>query len=71
MADVTLAPSGEDAHEHRKFLVRYYSGDFWQSFARGAVFQPEFNGEGRTSGMAASLAGLDAAVLRIEPGAQN
>ena len=35
------------------------SGDFWESFARGAVFQPEFNGEGRTSGMAASLAGLD------------
>jgi amylosucrase len=53
---------GEDAHEHRKFLVRYYQGDFWESFARGAVFQPEFNGEGRTSGSAASLAGLEAAL---------
>ena len=42
--------------------MRYYNGDFWQSFARGEVFQPEFNGEGRTSGMAASLAGLDQAL---------
>ena len=56
------AAVGEDAHEHRKFLVRFFSGDYWESFARGAVFQPEFNGEGRTSGMAASLAGLDAAL---------
>jgi amylosucrase len=56
------AAAGEDAHEHRKFLVRYYQGHFWESFARGAVFQPEFNGEGRTSGTAASLAGLEAAL---------
>jgi amylosucrase len=54
------AAAGEDAHEHRKFLVRFFKGDFWESFARGAVFQPEFNGEGRTSGTAASLAGLQA-----------
>ena len=56
------AAAGEDAHEHRKFLVRYFQGDYWESFARGAVFQPEFNGEGRTSGTAASLAGLEAAL---------
>ncbi len=56
------ASAGENAHEHRKFLGRYYQGDYWESFARGAVFQPEFNGEGRTSGTAASLAGLEAAL---------
>ena len=56
------AAIGEDAHEHRKFLVRYYSGDYWQSVSRGAVFQPEHNGEGRTSGTAASLAGLELAL---------
>ena len=58
------AAVGEDAHEHRKFLVRYFSGDFWESFARGAVFQPELNGEGRTSGTAASLAGVEVALER-------
>ena len=63
------AAVGEDAHEHRKFLVRYFSGDFWESFARGEVFQPEFNGEGRTSGMAASLAGLDVALEAGDPAA--
>jgi amylosucrase len=63
------AAVGEDAHEHRKFLVRYFSGDFWESFARGEVFQPEFNGEGRTSGMAASLAGLDVALEGGDPAA--
>ncbi len=55
---------GEDAHEHRKFLTRFYSGDFWESFARGAVFEPELNGEGRTSGTAASLAGVEIALER-------
>jgi amylosucrase len=58
------AAVGEDAHEHRKFLVRYFSGDFWESFARGAVFEPELNGEGRTSGTAASLAGVELALER-------
>ena len=58
------AAVGEDAHEHRKFLVRFFSGDFWESFARGAVFQPELNGEGRTSGTAASLAGVAVALER-------
>jgi amylosucrase len=62
ITEENAAAAGEDAHEHRKFLVRYYQGHFWESFARGAVFQPEFNGEGRTSGTAASLAGLEAAL---------
>jgi amylosucrase len=54
---------GEDAHLHRRFLADFYAGDFPASFARGARFQPEpQTGEARTSGTAASLAGLEAAL---------
>jgi amylosucrase len=53
---------GEDAHLHRRFLSDFYAGDFPGSFARGARFQQdEASGEARTSGMAASLAGLESA----------
>jgi amylosucrase len=54
---------GEDAHLHRRFLADFYAGDFPSSFARGARFQPDpRSGEARTSGTAASLAGLEAAL---------
>ncbi len=54
---------GEDAHLHRRFLADFYAGDFPSSFARGARFQPDpHSGEARTSGTAASLAGLEAAL---------
>jgi amylosucrase len=54
---------GEDAHLHRRFLSDFYAGDFPASFARGARFQhDEPSGEARTSGMTASLAGLEAAL---------
>jgi amylosucrase len=53
---------GESGHLHRRFLADFYAGDFAGSFARGARFQPEPNGEARTSGTAAALAGLEAAV---------
>ena len=54
---------GEDAHLHRKFLSDFYAGDFPGTFARGARFQPDLlSGEARTSGSAASLAGLEAAL---------
>jgi amylosucrase len=53
---------GEDAHLHRKFLSDFYAGDFPGTFARGARFQPDpQSGEARTSGSAASLAGLESA----------
>ena len=56
------AAVGEDAHLHRLFLSDFYAGEFAASFARGARFQQdEATGEARTSGMAASLAGLEAA----------
>ena len=48
---------------HRAFLSDYYSGDFWQSPARGLVFQHNaVTGDRRISGMLASLAGLDVAL---------
>ena len=55
------AAVGEDAHLHRRFLSDFYAGDFPGSFARGARFQQDTSsGEARTSGTAASLAGLGA-----------
>jgi amylosucrase len=57
------AAVGEDAHLHRRFLSDFYAGDFAGTFARGARFQQDpRSGEARTSGMAASLAGLEAAL---------
>ena len=54
---------GEDGHLHRRFLADFYAGDFPGTFARGARFQPDpRTGEARTSGTAASLAGLEAAL---------
>jgi len=57
------AAAGEDGYLHRRFLADFYAGDFPGSFARGARFQPDpRTGEARTSGMAASLAGLESAL---------
>jgi amylosucrase len=57
------AAIGEDAHLHRRFLSDFYAGEFPGTFARGARFQQdERSGEARTSGMTASLAGLEAAL---------
>jgi amylosucrase len=62
---------GENGHLHRKFLSDFYAGDFPGSFARGARFQPEPTGEARTSGTAASLAGLEAALEHGDPVAEE
>jgi amylosucrase len=57
------AAVGEDGYLHRRFLADFYAGDFAGSFARGARFQPDpRTGEARTSGTAASLAGLEQAL---------
>src|SRR5919197_526573 len=57
------AAVGEEAHRHRRFLADFYAGDFPGTFARGARFQQDAaSGEARTSGMTASLAGLEAAL---------
>ena len=65
--DVDAAAVYLSGPAHRAFLSDYYSGDFWQSPARGLVFQHnEVTGDRRISGMLASLAGLDAALERAD-----
>ncbi len=51
ITDEDAGAVGEDAHLHRRFLTEFYSGAFPGSFARGAPFQPEPDGEARISGM--------------------
>jgi amylosucrase len=61
------AAVGEDGFLHRRFLADFYAGDFPGSFARGARFQcnPD-TGDVRTSGTAASLAGLERALASAD-----
>jgi len=68
ITDEDAARAAEDAHLHRRFLSDFYAGDFPGTFARGARFQPDaLPGEARTSGSAASLAGLGAALVSGDP----
>jgi amylosucrase len=70
ITDENAQAVGENAFLHRAFLNQFYSGQYPGSFARGAIFQ--YNprtGDGRMSGMAASLAGLDAAIEANDPAA--
>lgn len=54
---------GFDGGSHRAFLAEYYAGEFEGSPARGAHFQSNpLTGDRRTSGSAASLAGIEAAL---------
>jgi amylosucrase len=71
VSDTDAAAVGWNGHEHRRFLARFYAGRHPGSFARGALFQEnEATGDARTSGMAATLAGVaagdPAAVDRLE-----
>lgn len=59
--DGDAAALGLNGFEHRRFLSRWYAGDFPGSWARGVVFQAnERTGDARISGSLASLAGLEA-----------
>lgn len=61
--DADAREVGWDGFSHRRFLSRWYLGDFPGSFARGAAFQVnEATGDARTSGTAASLAGVEQAL---------
>lgn len=63
VTDENAGAVGENGFLHRQFLNQFYSGHFPDSFSRGEVFQ--FNpatGDGRMSGMTASLAGLEKAL---------
>lgn len=63
ITDADAASVGWNSLAHRDFLLQFFSGEFPGSFARGAVFQfnPE-TGDGRTSGSAASLCGIERAL---------
>jgi amylosucrase len=63
VTDADAAAVGADGFAHRRFLADFYAGKFPGSFGRGALFQDNpATGDARTSGMAASLCGIDAAL---------
>lgn len=54
---------GINAHDHRRFLIEFYTGRHPASFASGLPFQENPDtGDARISGTAASLAGLEKAL---------
>ena len=58
--DRDAAALGLHGWSHRRYLADFYAGDVPGSFARGLLFQEnEQTGDRRTSGMLASLAGLE------------
>ena len=61
--DADARELGINPYAHRAFLAEFYANDFEGSFARGVHFQsnPE-TGDRRTSGSAASLTGIEAAL---------
>jgi amylosucrase len=69
VADEDAWATGLNPHEHRRFLAAFYAGRHPGSFSRGADFQVDpGSGVGRSSGSAASLAGLEQAVAGGTPG---
>lgn len=61
--DSDAASLGLNGHSHRMFLADYFTGTFAGSDARGVDFQIDpASGERRTSGSAASLAGIEVAL---------
>jgi amylosucrase len=62
VSDTDAGAVGLAGFDHRVFLARYFAGEFPGSFGRGAKFQETPWGEARTSGMAATLCGIEAAL---------
>jgi amylosucrase len=68
ISDTDAAAVGLSGAAHRRFLSDFYRGDFPGSFARGMHFQDNpSTGDRRTSGSAASLAGLESALESGNP----
>ncbi|RMH57341.1 MAG: alpha-amylase [Deinococcus-Thermus bacterium] len=68
ISDTDAAAVGLSGPAHRHFLSEFYKGDFPGSFARGMHFQENpSTGDRRTSGTAASLGGLEAALESGNP----
>jgi len=62
--DGDAASVGLNGYEHRRFLADYYAGLYPMSDARGLIFQENLlTGDRRISGTAASLAGIEAALI--------
>jgi amylosucrase len=61
--DDMIQKSGFNAYDHRQFLKNYYSGSYYGSPAKGALFSynPK-TGDARISGTLASLCGLENAI---------
>lgn len=61
--DYMIEDAGLNAFEHRTFLKNYYSGNFYGSPAKGALFSSNpKTGDARISGSLASLCGLEKAI---------
>lgn len=70
--DGDAAELGINGYDHRKFLNSFYTGSFSGSFSRGLPFQENREtGDCRLSGSCASLAGLEAALEKEEPSAEE
>jgi amylosucrase len=68
VSDEDAAAVGWSGFAHRHFLADFYAGRFPGTFARGADFQANpATGDVRTSGTAASLCGIEAALLHDDP----
>ncbi|GAA1938652.1 alpha-amylase family protein [Nocardioides marmoribigeumensis] len=64
VGDSDAGAIGLDPESHRRFLAAFYAGDHRGSFSRGMDFQVDpVSGSRRTSGMTASLAGLESALV--------
>ena len=62
-SDEDAARFGINGFDHRRFLNSFYTGRFAGGFAKGLPFQENAKtGDGRISGMCASLAGLEQAL---------
>jgi amylosucrase len=72
VSDADADAAGLNGFSHRRFLSDFYAGGFPGSFARGARFQENLaTGDARTSGAAASLCGIEAALEAGPEAASN
>jgi amylosucrase len=68
--DYMIDTAGYDPFEHRQFLKNYYSGNHYESPAKGALFSVnEKTGDARISGSLASLCGLETAINKEDAAA--
>lgn len=66
--DNDIRAAGYEPGEHRRFLVRYFSGQFEGSPAKGMMFMHnEVTGDARICGSQASLVGLESALEKGDP----